>query len=119
MPELNESPSRILVVEDNIVNQQLALKLLKKMGFNAEIAENGVAALKALETCTYAVVLMDVQMPELDGIETTKIIRDPNSKILDHGVPIIALTAHAMEDERRRSIECGMDVYLTKPIHHQ
>ncbi len=107
---------RILVVEDNFTNQQVAVGVLKKLGFKAEIAVNGAEAVKALETFHYDLVLMDVQMPVMDGIEATRAIRDPQSHVLNHKVTIVAMTAHAMQRDREKCMEAGMDDYLTKPI---
>ncbi len=110
---------RILVVEDNTVNQKLALRLLEKLGCRADAVANGKEAIKALEMVPYDVVFMDVQMPEMDGYEATKVIRDPHSRVRNHGVPIIAMTAHAMKGDRERCIEAGMDDYISKPIRSE
>ncbi|SFM60057.1 PAS domain S-box protein [Methanolobus profundi] len=110
---------RILVVEDNIVNQNVAKSILRKLGISADIANNGVEALKTLEENTYALVLMDVQMPEMDGFETTRQIRNLQSAVLDHHVPIIAMTAYAMKGDKERCYEAGMDDYISKPIEFQ
>jgi two-component system sensor histidine kinase/response regulator len=110
---------RILVVEDNAVNQKLALRLFEKLGCRADAVANGKEAIKALEMVLYDVVFMDVQMPEMDGYEATKVIRDPQSHVQNHGVPIIAMTAHAMKGDRERCIEAGMDDYISKPIRSE
>ncbi|MCX7019683.1 MAG: response regulator [Candidatus Sumerlaeota bacterium] len=107
---------RILLVEDHPVNQLVARKLLKKLGLEADLASNGFEALKALETIPYDLVLMDVQMPEMDGLEATCIIRDDGSHVINHNIPIIAMTAHAMKGDRERCIEAGMTEYVSKPI---
>jgi CheY-like chemotaxis protein len=107
---------RILLVEDNIVNQKLAMRLLEKMGYRSDAVGNGKEAVTALEMVPYDVVLMDVQMPEMDGYEATRVIRDPQSKVRDHEVPIIAMTANVMKGDRERCIEAGMDDYIAKPI---
>jgi two-component system sensor histidine kinase/response regulator len=108
---------RILLAEDNIVNQKLALRLIEKFGYSADATANGDEAVKALEMIPYDIVLMDIQMPEKDGIEATNIIRDPQSKVINHQVPIIALTAHAMKGDKEKCIEAGMDGYISKPIN--
>ncbi|MEN6308528.1 MAG: PocR ligand-binding domain-containing protein [Anaerohalosphaeraceae bacterium] len=110
---------RILLVEDNITNQQVAIGILKKMGLHADAAANGVEALKALEVIPYDLVLMDVQMPEMDGLEATRRIRHPESTVLNRRVPIIAMTAHAMQGDRDKCLEAGMDDYITKPVTHK
>ncbi|MBF0100492.1 MAG: response regulator [Desulfobacterales bacterium] len=107
---------KILLVEDNIVNQKLVLRLIEKIGYRADAVANGKEAIKALELVPYDVVLMDVQMPEMDGYEATRIIRDPNSKVLRHDVAIIAMTARAMKGDKQKCIESGMDDYVSKPI---
>jgi PAS domain S-box-containing protein len=107
-------PLRILVAEDNVVNQQLALLLLKKLGYQADVAADGLAALQALERRPYDVVLMDVQMPTMDGLEATRRIhqRWPEGQ----GPHVIAATANAMQEEREACLAAGMDDYLSKPI---
>ena len=109
-------PARILVVEDNITNQQVAVGILQKLGMTANVAANGLEALQALATVPYDLVLMDMQMPELDGLEATRQIRSPQSRVLDSQVTIIALTANAMRGDRELCLAAGMDDYLAKPI---
>ena len=108
--------ARILLVEDNTVNQQVALTILRKLGLSADVAENGAQALVSLAANTYDLVLMDVQMPVMDGIEATQQIRNANSSVLDHDIPIIAMTAEAMQGDRERCLAAGMDDYISKPI---
>ncbi len=108
--------SKVLIVEDNLVNQRLVLRLVEKLGYRAELAANGRLALEALARTRYSVVLMDCQMPELDGYEATRAVRAGEAGVLDPQVPIVALTAHAMERDKERALEAGMDDYLTKPV---
>jgi len=110
---------RILLAEDNITSQQVAAGILKKMGLRADFVANGAEAVKALETLPYDLVLMDMQMPEMDGVEATRAIRDPRSAVRNHQIPIIAMTANAMQDDRRLCLEAGMNDYVAKPISAQ
>ena len=107
-------PLRILLAEDNLVNQKLALRLLAQMGYRADLASNGVEALESVARQTYDVVLMDVQMPEMDGLEAARRItaRYPS----DHRPRIVAMTANAMQGDRDMCLEAGMDDYIAKPI---
>jgi CheY-like chemotaxis protein len=107
-------PLRVLLAEDNKVNQLVAKGLLTKRGHILTIVENGRAAVAAVEQGAFDVVLMDVQMPEMDGFEATAIIRSKETQ--GHRLPIIAMTAHAMKGDRERCLEKGMDGYLTKPF---
>ncbi|MEI6877397.1 MAG: response regulator, partial [Spirochaetota bacterium] len=107
---------RVLLVEDNPTNQIVAQVILKKLGLHSDTASNGVEALELLGKSAYDLVLMDMQMPVMDGLEATRRIRDSRSAVLDHGIPIIAMTANAMEDDRRRCFDVGMNDYVTKPI---
>jgi len=109
------APLRVLLVEDNAVNQKLAVSLLEKMGHSSVIAEDGRAALKALENDTFDAILMDVQMPEMDGLTATRIIRE-KEKGTGSRVPIIALTAHASKEDQARCLAAGMDRYFSKPV---
>ena len=104
---------KLLLAEDNLVNQKVALLMLKKLGIRADVAANGREVLQALERQDYDVVLMDVQMPEMDGFEAARAIRE---RWLDGSPHIIALTAHALEGDRKRCIEAGMDDYISKPV---
>ena len=108
---------RILLAEDNITNQRVAIGVLKKMGLHADAVANGLEAVKALETLPYDLVLMDVQMPEMNGLEATRRIRDPRSGVRNHAIPIIAMTANAMQGDRTRCLEVGMNDYVSKPIN--
>jgi PAS domain S-box-containing protein len=108
--------ARILLAEDNITNQQVALGILKKLGLRADVVANGAEACKALETMPYDLVLMDVQMPVMDGLEATRQIRNSQSAIHNCEIPIIAMTAHAMQGNRERCLEVGMNDYVTKPV---
>ncbi|MBI5897009.1 MAG: response regulator, partial [Desulfobacterales bacterium] len=110
---------RILLVEDNPINQKVTLYLLARFGFSTDAVINGRLALEALEKDAYDLVLMDIQMPEMDGLEATRIIRDPHSAVRDHAVPVIALTAHAMKGDREQFLAAGMDDYVAKPIQPQ
>jgi signal transduction histidine kinase/CheY-like chemotaxis protein len=108
---------RILLAEDNLINQNVAFFLLKKLGYHVDIVNNGKEAVAALEKTNYHLVLMDCRMPELDGYGATVAIRSPGSKVINPQVPIIALTASAMKGDRDKCIAAGMDDYLTKPIN--
>ena len=114
--EMRRSQLAILLVEDNPVNQQVAQGILGKLGYAAEIVGNGAEAVRALEGRDYDLVLMDVQMPVMDGFEATRMIRDPLSAVRNHAVPIVAMTAHAMRGDRERCLEAGMNDYLPKPV---
>jgi len=105
----------ILLAEDNAVNRKLAIRLLEKRGHTVVVAENGREVLAALEQHPFDVVLMDVQMPMMDGFEATTVIRNREKKNSEH-LPIIAMTAHAMKGDRERCLEAGMDGYVSKPI---
>jgi PAS domain S-box-containing protein len=106
---------RILVVEDNPVNRKVAVGILQKRGHLVQTAENGLEALRALETGPFDVVLMDIQMPEMDGLQATAAIREMERTSGAH-LPIVAMTAHAMKGDREICLAAGMDAYLTKPI---
>jgi PAS domain S-box-containing protein len=117
--ELRRGVVRILVAEDNITNQQVAVGILNKLGLRADAVANGAEALKALEAIPYDLVLMDVQMPVMDGFEATQQIRNPQSAIPNHRIPIIAMTAHALRGDRERCLEAGMNDYVSKPVSPQ
>jgi len=109
---------RVLLVEDNLVNQRLAVRLLEKRGHRVAVAGTGVEALRALEKEYFDLVLMDVQMPEMDGLEATAAIREKEKGTGLHQA-VVALTAHAMKGDREKCLAVGMDGYLTKPIRPQ
>jgi len=107
-------PLRILLAEDNVVNQKLALRLLQQMGYRADVASNGIEAIECIQRQPYDVVLMDVQMPEMDGLEASRRI---TAKWMPNQRPrIVAMTANAMQGDREECLAAGMDDYLTKPI---
>jgi len=108
---------KLLLVEDNVVNQKLAIRLLQKLGYNAKVAVNGKVAIEAVEKETFDLILMDVQMPEMGGFEATAGIRDFEAKATPgRRTPIIAMTAHAIQGYREKCLEGGMDGYISKPI---
>ena len=107
---------RILLVEDNRVNQVLATRILEKQGHHVRIAGNGLEALAILKNNTFDLVLMDIEMPEMDGLEATRVIRQ-NESPGDKHLPIIAMTAHAMSGDKDKYLKAGMDAYISKPIH--
>jgi CheY-like chemotaxis protein len=118
-PELPKTPEacsllRVLLAEDNVVNQRVALRLLERLGYRVDVARNGIEVLQALERQSYDVVLMDVQMPEMDGLEASRQI----SNIARPGKKpwIIAMTAKAMEGDREARLAAGMNDYLSKPV---
>jgi CheY-like chemotaxis protein len=116
----------ILIAEDNPVNQKLAVRLLEKLGYRADVAANGIEAVTAVQRIPYSAVLMDCQMPEMDGFEATRAIRareaqqhpekSASSFTTPRRLPIIAMTANAMKGDRELCLEAGMDDYITKPI---
>ena len=111
--------TKILVVEDNVVNQSVALHVLKQLGYEGVAANNGLEAIAMLNQAPYTLIFMDCQMPELDGYETTKKIREMEAAAKEEGKPrirIIAMTANAMEGDRQRCLDVGMDDYISKPI---
>ena len=110
---------RILLVEDNITNQQVAMGILNKLGLKADAVANGYEAVRALETIPYDLVLMDVQMPVMDGLEATRYIRDPQSPILSHDLPIIAMTARVLQGDREACLAVGMNDFISKPVEPQ
>jgi CheY-like chemotaxis protein/HPt (histidine-containing phosphotransfer) domain-containing protein len=109
-------PVKALVAEDIETNRVLMKRLLERRGHRVTVVRDGSEAVQALAAEPYDVVLLDVQMPGMDGLEATRIIRDPGSPVLRHDVPIIAVTAHALSDDRARCLAAGMDDYLVKPV---
>ncbi len=107
---------RLLLAEDSRVNQKVVMGILRKFGYHIDVVTNGVEALRALEARPYHLVIMDVQMQEMDGLEATRIIRSPHSAVLNHTIPVIALTAHAMKGDRELCLQAGMSDYVSKPI---
>ncbi len=114
--QTRRSGARILLVEDNLTNREVASRMLRRMGWSPDLRENGRQALEALKAHAYDLVLMDVQMPEMDGYEATRIVRDPRSGVLDHDIPLIATTAHAMAGDAEKCLTAGMNDYISKPI---
>ena len=108
-------PLRVLLAEDSLVNQKLTVGLMEKHGHVTVVANNGKEAIAALASQQFDIVLMDVEMPEMDGLEATAIIRVTERQTGNH-LPIIAMTAHAMKGDRERCLEAGMDAYVSKPI---
>ncbi len=113
------SHARILVAEDNLTNQEVAAAMLKKLGYEADLVTNGVEVLNALREFDYDVVLMDCEMPEMDGYEATRRIRNRATGMRNPGIPIIAVTADAMRGDREKCLDAGMSDYLAKPLEPQ
>jgi len=108
--------ARILLAEDNPTNQMVAVKILERLGYRVEIAANGEEAIEALAESEYDLVLMDLQMPGMGGLEASRIIRDVDSRVPRHDIPIVAMTANAMQGDREMCIDAGMDDYISKPV---
>jgi signal transduction histidine kinase/ActR/RegA family two-component response regulator len=108
--------SRVLLVEDNFVNQRVAVYMLSKLGHRVDVAKHGREAIDMLGKSAYDIVLMDCQMPEMDGFEATRVIRDRTSAVLDHEIPVVAMTANAFPEDRARALACGMNDFLAKPV---
>jgi signal transduction histidine kinase/ActR/RegA family two-component response regulator len=106
----------LLLVEDNFVNQRVAVYMLTKLGHQVDVARHGREAVAKLSQTIYDLVLMDCQMPEMDGFEATRIIRDRSSAVLDHEVPVVAMTANAFPEHRARALASGMNDFLAKPV---
>ena len=107
---------RVLIAEDNSTNREVALGMLRKLGLRASAVADGAEALNVLESTPYDLVLMDMRMPVMDGMEATRHIRDPRSAVLNHDIPIIALTANAMQSDREACLAAGMNDFVPKPI---
>ncbi len=107
------NPMRILLAEDNVSSQRVTLQMLKRLGYRADVVANGIEALQALERQSYDIVLMDVRMPEMDGLEATRIIRE---RWPDNGPKVIAITAYALEGDREKCLAAGMNDYISKPV---
>jgi CheY-like chemotaxis protein/HPt (histidine-containing phosphotransfer) domain-containing protein len=108
---------RVLIAEDNPINQEVALTILRKNGVRADAVANGIEAVKALQDIPYDLVLMDMQMPEMDGLEATRAIRRPGSRVRNPRVPVIAMTANVRKADQDECRTAGMDDFLSKPIH--
>jgi CheY-like chemotaxis protein/HPt (histidine-containing phosphotransfer) domain-containing protein len=108
--------ARILLVEDNSVNQQVAMSILRKQGHHVDAVANGAEALVSLANIPYDLVFMDVQMPVMDGFQATRQIRDTKSAVLNHSIPVVAMTANAMRGDREKCLDAGMDDYVAKPV---
>ena len=107
---------RILLAEDNPVNQKVAKRMLAHLGYQADIVNNGVEAIKAIADQSYDLILMDIQMPEMDGLEATKYIRKQESELKLPPIAIIAMTATDMDDDQHIYRDAGMNDYISKPI---
>lgn len=114
--DLDLLKEKVMIVEDNEVNQKILAKMLQKIGVSFRVAQNGKECIDLLEKETFSLVLMDIQMPEMDGLEATQWIRNQMKEPEKRNIPIVALTAHAMQGDRDRCMEAGMDNYLSKPI---
>jgi signal transduction histidine kinase/CheY-like chemotaxis protein/HPt (histidine-containing phosphotransfer) domain-containing protein len=118
-PDYSSSHLKVLVADDNLTNRQVAQGLLQRMGVEAEVVASGRDALEQLQETLFDLVLMDVQMPELDGFATTRLVREIAPHMLNHGIHVVAMTAHAMSGDRQRCLDAGMDDYVAKPISPQ
>jgi two-component system sensor histidine kinase/response regulator len=110
---------RVLLVEDNAVNRLVALPMLELEGHDAEWVDHGVAAVERLRAADFDLVLMDCQMPVRDGCQATRLVRDPASSVRDPAIPILALTANAMEGDREKCLAAGMDDHVAKPVRRE
>ena len=117
-PRDTAGPARVLVAEDNMVNQTLARRLLEKRGYEVSVVDDGRAALAALDHESFDIVLMDIQMPGMDGLEATTAIRQREQLAGTH-IPIVAMTAHAFKGDQERCLAAGMDAYVSKPVRQE
>jgi signal transduction histidine kinase/DNA-binding response OmpR family regulator len=115
-PDLRFENVHVLLVEDNVVNQDVASLILAKKKIKVTVVSNGLEAIRKLENENYDLVLMDMQMPEMDGLQATRIIRDPASKVMNHQIPVIAMTANAMQSDKDACRLAGMDDFISKPF---
>ncbi len=109
----------VLLVEDNRLNQKIATSMLQKLGCRVKLAENGVEAIEDLQNTDFDIVFMDCQMPQMDGYEATRVIRQPDSPVRNHSIPIVAMTANDLQRERDKCLDYGMNDYLSKPVSIQ
>ena len=116
MSEENQSANGVLVVEDNPVNAMVNRLMLERLGVPVTIAENGKVALEKLREARFRLVLMDISMPEMDGVEATRIIRSGAEPGIDSAVPIIAITAHTLQGDAEEFLGAGMNACLSKPV---
>jgi len=116
LPDFSHQKARILLAEDNITNQKVALGILKKLGLSADAVANGREAIESLKTLPYDLILMDVQMPEMDGMEATRQIRSGQFRAPNEDIPIIAMTAHAMQGDKDKCLQAGMNDFVAKPV---
>lgn len=110
------APLNILLAEDNPINKKLAVRFLEREGHHVTAVESGAEVLKILARRSFDVILMDIQMPDMDGMEATKRIRSGEAPVVDPNIPIIATTAHAMKGDREKFLAIGMNDYISKPI---
>ncbi|MEJ2055960.1 MAG: response regulator, partial [Calditrichaceae bacterium] len=117
-PAIEPMPAlKILLAEDNVINQKVADRLLKRWGHRVTIANDGQEAVELYKQNAYDLVFMDIQMPNMDGLEATRLIRDLQNGKYNTKIPIVAMTAHAMKGDRERFLAAGMDDYISKPVN--
>jgi CheY-like chemotaxis protein len=116
MEKTEQRKLHILIAEDNLLNAQVIVAFLNRLGNTSKVANNGLEAIEVLAVEEFDAVLMDIEMPEMDGLDATKAIRSGQGNVLNSNIPIIALTAHALKDYEDKSYEAGMNGYLTKPV---